>query len=360
MKVKNNRFILESYIHIGEILQELKKLKMAKEYTYLGLNLAVEIDDRLNQRDCYYKLANIEYQLGNYKVAYELREKYDDLDTEILGEKTRKKIMVLEKKYEFSDLRKEKELLKRQNKIQKLEIIQNNNNITFLYFLVAFGVVLVIIVVMYYKKKKLRYQYQLNLFHQQSLKAQVNPHFMFNVLNSIQSQIMSGNADNASLYLGDFSKLMRKNLDSFSESFISLKEEMEIIVLYLKLEKIRFKNRLNYEIKIDENIDVKKIQILPMLLQPLVENAVLHGLSPLEAGGDIMVTVCQPDTSLLKITIDDNGVGYPKIKHKSSSKGITLTKNRLKLWNGSNSFLVQNKQEFGEKGTLVTINVVVS
>lgn len=181
----------------------------------------------------------------------------------------------------------------------------------------------------------------LKLEHQ-ALNASMNRHFIFNALNSIQYYINRQDKLAANKYLSSFAKLVRKNLDSSLVNEVVLEEEIERIDLYLKLEQMRFKEKFAYKISVDPDIEQQALKIPPMLLQPFVENSIIHGILPLERFGYISVIINQ-DGDELTIDIQDDGVGIDNSlkmkqskKHSSGevlhfSKGMMLVQERIEL-----------------------------
>ncbi len=174
---------------------------------------------------------------------------------------------------------------------------------------------------------------------QQALYAMMNPHFTFNALQSIQYFILSQDKLKATKFLSQFAKLVRMNLDSSKNEFISLSEEIERLKLYLSLEKMRFEDKFDYDIRIDKELDKSETQIPPMILQPFVENSIKHGIMPLESKGEILVDILCIDEHTLKVEIRDNGIGIEASKKKRAdrpsdhvSKGMQITTDRLKLF----------------------------
>jgi ligand-binding sensor domain-containing protein len=143
---------------------------------------------------------------------------------------------------------------------------------------------------------------------QQAFTSLMNPHFIFNALNSIQHYINVQDRQNANRYLSDFASLIRKNFEAAQQSFIPLEEEIEHIKLYLNLEQMRFDDQFAYQIKIDKDLDVEDWMIPTMILQPLLENALLHGINPSAIAGKVTINLkCENDN--LFIIITDNGIG---------------------------------------------------
>jgi sensor histidine kinase YesM len=173
-----------------------------------------------------------------------------------------------------------------------------------------------------------------------ALRAQMNPHFIFNCLNSIQFFTAQNDADKATDYLTKFSRLIRLVLENSKSERVTLQNELETLRLYLDMEAMRFAQKVHYEIQLADNIDAESIQIPPLLLQPFVENAIWHGLMHKDEGGLVRVSVAQPQANRLRIEISDNGVGRAKAaeyKSKSATKnksfGLKMTADRIELIN---------------------------
>ena len=148
-----------------------------------------------------------------------------------------------------------------------------------------------------------------NLLALKSMRSQMNPHFIFNALNSVNSFIAVNDERNANRYLSEFSVLMRSVLENSDEDFIPFSKEIELIELYVKLEHNRFKEKFDYSITIDEAIDLDEYTIPPMLLQPYIENAIWHGLRYKDGKGTLEIVIGVRDDTSLVVTIRDNGVG---------------------------------------------------
>jgi ligand-binding sensor domain-containing protein len=170
-----------------------------------------------------------------------------------------------------------------------------------------------------------------------ALRAQMNPHFLFNSLNSIQHYILNNKGEEAVFYLNRFAKLMRMILNNSEKTTVTLNEEINALKIYIDLEKMRFSSLFDYEITIDEKLDPDYEQIPTMLLQPYVENAILHGLVPKDAPGILKISFFIKD-NFIYATIEDNGIGRKKaaeIKNQSrknhASLGMKITNDRLRL-----------------------------
>lgn len=238
--------------------------------------------------------------------------------------------------------------------------------LTGIFLLAGFAFYKVAVVVT--KRQKNKEQQQLLLknkiltLEQRALQAMMNPHFVFNVMNSIQHYINTKDTNSANKILTGFAKLIRKNLEICTKSFISLDEELEYLELYLSLEKKRFGEKFKYKIHINQAIDKEETIIPSMILQPYIENAIWHGLMPKEEGGKIDILIDLKDEPHLSIKIIDDGVGIENsLKNKKGhhqSKGMTLTRERINLLNQieANPVQIDIKQN-GISGTHISILV---
>lgn len=191
------------------------------------------------------------------------------------------------------------------------------------------------------EKNKIEFQQQAAELEMQALRAQMNPHFIFNCLSSINRFILINKIDEASDYLTKFSRLIRMSLYNSEKSLITLESELEALRLYLDLERLRFKNAFNYSITFINAIDVNTLYIPPMLIQPFAENAIWHGLMHKKAVGCLEIELCAANKTLTCI-ITDNGIGRKtaaslnsRSAEKNKSMGVEITAGRLALLNKS-------------------------
>ncbi|MEH6764891.1 MAG: histidine kinase [Aequorivita antarctica] len=203
-----------------------------------------------------------------------------------------------------------------------------------------------------------------------ALRAQMNPHFIFNSLSSIQHLITSGNKESAIKYLNKFSLLMRNLLESSIESKIVLSEEISLLKKYLELEALRFNNTFKFSISVAENLDAEAIEVPALLVQPFVENAILHGLLNKPGNDKLLKVRFRKEDTFVICEIEDNGIGRKAAAEKKSplkaskkSRGIELTEKRLELLNHSqnNSIdIIDKTNEKGEaEGTLVILKISI-
>ena len=219
------------------------------------------------------------------------------------------------------------------------------------------------------EKQKLIHEKEMLELESKALRAQMNPHFIFNCLNSIKALMQEKQTDKGVIYLTTFSKLIRTLFINADKREITLYDEVETCKLYLQLEAMRFDNRFAYSVNIDETIDLKSIYVPALIIQPFIENAIWHGIVPKETGGTVMLNV-KKEKGNVKIVVDDNGIGREASQQNKSltgithqSKGVNLTQSRLELDNllqqrKANLEIIDKKDEKGiPKGTAVVITL---
>jgi ligand-binding sensor domain-containing protein len=185
------------------------------------------------------------------------------------------------------------------------------------------------------QRNKTRMMEMINGLRLQALASQMNPHFLFNTLNSVQAYILVEDKESAAKYLSRFSRLMRLELENIRSEFVPVEKELELLKYYLELEQLRFKNLFEYEMQVDGSVKSSKMLIPSMLIQPYIENSIKHGLQPLQGRkGKLVVTIYKRD-DLLYCSVEDNGVGRKAaVKNKSighRSAGMDVTAQRIKL-----------------------------
>jgi LytS/YehU family sensor histidine kinase len=172
---------------------------------------------------------------------------------------------------------------------------------------------------------------------QKALQSMMNPHFIFNSLGSIQNYLLQKKSGEAGLYLSQFARLIRQNLNAINAASINLEEEIDRLKNYLDLEKLRMENKFDYNIEVDENVEADEVQIPSMIIQPFVENAIWHGIAPLEKKGMIIIKFRLLSERSLRIIIEDNGIGmkqsatYSIKTEKHLNLGMEMTRKRLEL-----------------------------
>ena len=327
-----------------------EKYKQAIPYLEKSIAEADKKEDLIVQKDAVRKLSEIYRDIGEFDKATESYQRY----VEVVDELYVKKEQEISQAARFT-----KEITLTQNRIASLEndrklnesryklafenqeLIQKNDRIQKWIIGSLVLIVLLLVFAAYTQYKNVKQQkFANNILALKSLRSQMNPHFIFNALNSVNSFIAVSDERTANKYLTDFSLLMRSVLENSEEDFIPLEKEIELLELYVKLEHFRFKDKFDYKISVDENIALNEFVIPPMLLQPYVENAVWHGLRYKAEKGMLEINFQQINFETIKISIIDDGIGRSKSNEfktenqkKQKSKGMGNTQKRIAILN---------------------------
>jgi tetratricopeptide (TPR) repeat protein len=307
-------------------------------------------DDLVVKKDATRKLSEVYREKGDYDKALETYQQYvavvDTLylrkeqeisraarfNREIAAKQSR--ITGLEQERELSQSRydlaiAEQNLIQASNKTQRIII-----------YSLVFGLLLTGLTAFFFYRSTKQQKFANNMLALKSLRSQMNPHFIFNALNSVNSFIAKSDERSANRYLSDFSLLMRAVLENSDEDYIPLSKELELLELYVKLEHSRFPEKFDFTIKVDEQLAREEFLIPPMLLQPFIENAIWHGLRYREGKGSLEIHLQQPEEGHLQITIADDGIGRTKsaelkTRHqkKQNSKGLGIISKRIAILN---------------------------
>ena len=344
---KNLLNLAKTYKVLGKSNVSLKFLNQAKE-------IANQAQDNEGLSDIYLELQDAYFKTENYKNAYENLFEYSKMRDSLFNSEKNKTIQELSTKYETEKKEAQIKTLAQQKQISELNSQRKN---TLIYSIL--GGILAIAVIAYFSftrfkekkanelltnqlqeaENKIALEQKATESELKALKSQMNPHFMFNALNSIQEQFMYGDKTLANEQMGNFTYLTRQILTVSGKKKINLATEVEILTKYLELEKMRFAEGFNYSISLSENIDEDYHQIPPMLIQPFVENSIKHGL--LHKAGEkklsVKFTLDEAEENLICL-VEDNGVGRAKsaeIKSKRvqqhESFSTSATEERLKL-----------------------------
>lgn len=321
------------YVNLGWAYLELKNYTLAEKYLNEGLAIAKESNLKSARAESYSYLAKIAEHRKQFKKALAYQKQSYELSAEITNEKNFKYVNDLIVKYDRDKYNLQIENLEKENENVKLTLRRNKNIWITSSIVLAF---LAIMIYILYRQRLLNNEKKILTLEQDMLRSQMNPHFVFNSLNSIKQYIISNEQKNAVHYLNKFAKLIRKILDASRVKEVPLGDELETMDLYMSIENIRFSNEINFEILVDNNIDLDQIKIPSLVLQPFLENALWHGLSSKKGEKNIKLSVAKPKEDFITISIEDNGIGREAAQKiadkkivKRKSIGIALTKNRL-------------------------------
>lgn len=249
------------------------------------------------------------------------------------------------------------------NKVEQRDIQVNESNKRQNQLLVSLGVLFVTITSFVFFLQ--RQQNRRLKAEMQALRAQINPHFISNSLNAIESLVNLGNTRAASKYLVHFSRLSRQILTGSRASMTSLSSELKTLDHFLALEQLRFRDKLTYDIELDSNIDGDKVEVPAMILQPYAENAIWHGIKPKPDGGHVQVNV-KRDGKVLVCTVEDNGIGREQSKAlkqasvmKHKSMGMKITEDRIKAMGRIKGSQVEIQDLKDEEGNATGTSVII-
>lgn len=326
------------------------KYDLAIPYLRQSIEQADNDDDLVVQKDATRKLSEVYRYKGDYSKALETYQAYVAVvDTlyvrkeQEISRAARFNREISNKQSRISGLEQERELSQSKYDLALTEqqlIQETNKRQQWVIYSLIFSLILMGLAAFFFYRSNQQQKLANNLLALKSLRSQMNPHFIFNALNSVNNYIAKNDERSANRYLSEFSTLMRTVLENSEEDFIPLSKELSLLELYTKLEHTRFPDKFDYAIRVDEKVAVSDFQIPPMLLQPYVENAIWHGLRYKEEKGFLNIDVKQKDATSLKISIIDNGIGRAKSaelktknQRKQKSKGMGNIKKRIAILN---------------------------
>jgi tetratricopeptide (TPR) repeat protein len=341
----------------GETNEAIQQLKEAAI-------LADSVSNPKEQAAAYLNLATLYEKNGRTGDALKTYQKY----SEAVSRTEQQTEINQQQKAEL--IRKQKEIETLSNEVvsgQRAEQTLLQQQQLVIYGLLA--LIVIILITSYFIYKNAQASKRANqLLALKSLRGQMNPHFIFNALNSVNQFISQNDERSANKYLSEFSKLMRLVLENSQEDFIPLQKEEEIISLYVKLEHYRFRDKFDYTITIDEELNKETIQLPPMLIQPYIENAVWHGLRYKEDKGKLALSFERHNGSM-KVIIADDGIGRKKSaqlktdnQKKHNSTGLKNIEERLQILNTvyKTNYTVTIEDLEADSGTRVIISIPVS
>lgn len=367
----------ESFQKIGEIYSLTGNYADA----VIALNKAINKADEINYKKVlllsYASLADVYSRSHNFEKAYEYLKLNNIIKDSLFNTESSKQINEMKTRYETEKkdkeivlLNKDKELLSKDKEIQTIRI--QKQRAALYYVITGFGVLGIFILIyfrQYNQKRKLVFLQQVAEMDAKLLRAQMNPHFIFNSLNSIQSLILENETRLAREYLVTFSRLTRAILEQTRKQSVSLAEEISTLKMYLDLEKLRFNNKFNYTVELKNFTDTENVYLPPLLIQPFIENSVVHGIANKEGKGWITVEFRKEKDALVCI-IEDDGIGREKsaeIKQakevRNNSVATQLARDRIVgIKRGGDNhtgiFITDLKNEDGNAcGTRVEINI---
>lgn len=326
-------------VYEGFFLRALKKYKELLQVADSRQLILVKVD-------ALSRLAKTYKKLNQWEEAYTWFDKYSILNDSLRDESNSQHYASLQAVFEYEKNQRKISDLTVENLKKEVEVTRErsfrNRTILVSSSLVLTGLILWLLYRRKEERKKAALEQKRLEIEQRMLRSQMNPHFIFNALNSIQSFITTNNTYEAEVFMSKFSMLVRKILENSTHKYISLGEEVETLRLYLELEKSRFEERFDFEIK--ENAD-SMLSIPPMLMQPFVENAIIHGMKDKADKGHISVRFVEEE-NCLRCEVEDDGAGRKnttkEITHKSLA--TSLTNDRISYFNETSKSAEYNLQ----------------
>jgi tetratricopeptide (TPR) repeat protein len=300
----DQKIISSIFINLGWTYIQLNKYDLAENNLTEGLGIAQQYNLPAEIAESNKFLSELWIKKDDFKKGmafYKEAKKYEEQITNNLNLRYVNDMIL---RYESEKRASQLETLAKENETVRLKLRKNRT----MLLISGIGLALLAgILYILYRQYQLNNEKKLLTLEQTMLRSQMNPHFLFNSLNSIKLYIINNEKKNAVHYLNKFSKLVRKILEASSQREIPLAEELETVELYMNIENIRFSNEINFKIKVDETLDVHTIRIPSLILQPFLENALWHGLSSKDGEKNIVLEVMKAQEGFIKISIIDDG-----------------------------------------------------
>ncbi len=333
IKIDNNYIEASALNSIGKVSVLLGDYEQAGIHGKQALALSQKIGTIEWEADSWKVLSTVYEHEGNANAALDAYKNYIIFRDSVIGEEKKADIARKEMQYELEQQEEASQLA-----LEKQTRAKNT------YFFSGITIIIAAVLAYFlYKRKRDRlernsieeFKAKVTETELKALRSQMNPHFIFNALNSISDYMEKHNVEQANDYLMKFAKLTRAILENSEKKWISLQEDLELMELYIEIENLRLQNKLHYQIEVDEAIDVENTMVPPLMLQPFIENSIWHGIAPKKGQGNLVVQIIK-DNDMICCAIDDDGVGRKKsgsTPQKNDSLGIKITKNRLEILN---------------------------
>ncbi|MEO8819330.1 MAG: histidine kinase [Ginsengibacter sp.] len=349
-KGNDQQDLMRVLIDAAKAYEGKKNEVAALQYAREGLSIAQKANVKPYMIDGYQLLAEINNHLQKNDSVYFFMKQFILLKDSVANEQFLWRLTNYKKQADFKNKVNQLILLSEDNNVKE-EKLKNASLLKWILIIGLFIIAMASIIIyrglnLKRKNEKLKSAHEQAILKQnaaelemQALRAQMNPHFIFNCLSSINRFILKNETEAASDYLTKFSRLIRMVLNNSNKTFITLEDELDTLKLYMDMERLRFKNSFDYNISFTNSIDADNVFVPPLLLQPFVENAIWHGLMHREGQGRVEIEL-SIENKILMCIITDNGIGRKKsamLKSKSAEKqkslGLHITHERLALLN---------------------------
>nr|WP_321248108.1 tetratricopeptide repeat protein [uncultured Psychroserpens sp.] len=365
LKINDQFYIASSYINLGWVQKEMDELIASEEHLKKGLKIAKQYSLNLSIVEADKRLSELYNKTNDYQSALRHYKESVEVEKTINNDRNLRYVNDVIIQYENEAKNNEIKALASENQIVKSKLERNKK--VFWYSMLILAIIVGVLVALY-RNRQLSQEKQILTLEQDMLRSQMNPHFIFNSLNSIKLYIINNEKENAVYYLNKFSKLIRKILVASSEKENSLEDELDTMKLYMNIENIRFSNEIDFEINVDDNINAASIKLPSLILQPFLENALWHGLSSKKEDKKIELHVYRIEEDFVLISIKDNGIGRVKAEKinrdkliKRKSVGIAITKARLANFSKdyTSDYHIEIEDLYDNSQTAIGTNVIV-
>jgi len=325
-KTGDEYYISQTHANLGKAFLNLDRPDLALPEVEKFNSLALKIKSGMLIKDSYNLLSKYNEKIGNHKLALENFKTAVNYNDSIVNERNSRYLNELQTIYEDKKKEQQIELLTAENEIK------NQRAIMLVIIILA---ILVFAIFIYFSQIK-RTEQQKTELKLKLFRSQMDPHFIFNALGSIQSFMYQNEPGKAASYLGQFSSLTRSVLKNSNLELITLEEELETLKNYIEIEKMRKRNCFSYQLEIDEKIEPDFIYVPPIFLQPFVENSIQHGFLKTDCNRGMISIQIEQQPKSIRITITDNGQGINaslknKTKSEHQSMGMKIFKERIHL-----------------------------
>ena len=360
-KLGDKHGIIMACLNLGHAYYGIQQYELAKKYLLQGEETSKEVGILIETMRIYKVLSDTYYNTGNIDQAFNYYKLFKVASDTIFNKEKHQQIEEIRTKFEVDRKEAENRELHLENENQQI-ILRKNRFILYLSISIAF--LFSLFLVLFYQRRRTIYQMKAVVAEQRLLRSQMNPHFIFNAITAIQNYIFTHSPKEAVNYLSAFAGLMRQILENSRKEYIELEDEIKWLENYFALQKLRYSNRFDYQLEVDEELWEQPVLIPPMVIQPFIENAIEHGIKDMEGNGLIKLTYRKSEKVII-VEVDDNGIGILKSKEHGEHRGFALdaTKNRLKVLHRKEKtamqFEIVDKSNLIEtqSGTIVRFNL---
>ncbi len=327
----DDTYTVSARVQLGTVLSEIGEYATAGAQLNRALETATERKLIDEQSRAHYALATLDERRGVFASALDHYRQAHDLERTVLNENNQRYVTAVNARWEAEQNALQIADLARENAVVR---DQSTRATRFAIAVIVALSLLAVLMGVLYRQRRLVLQRDIARLEQQRMASQMNPHFLFNALNSIKAEMIGGRSHDAILLLGQFASYMRRILSSSIDEAVTLAEELRSAQLYFAIENSRLSRSVAFELVIDPEVDPEEVMVPPLILQPFIENALLHGLRGKDGDKTLTLRVRAAAPHLVEVRIRDNGVGREAAGRKVApqpreSYGLNITRRRL-------------------------------